>query len=137
MNRPFLGAILSALLAAPLGCRQSRTELPAAPPPADAQAPQHVAGELLVKLTPEAGAIVEAALEAGQPPAQTGVAWFDALNARYGTSRIERVFPRQTGPPHTYKLTLRLDADLLQAAAEYRRHQGVVYAQPNLIATVQ
>ena len=53
------------------------------------------AGELIVTLTPEAGGRVEVALTAGQAPMATGLAWFDHLNARYGVTRIDALFPHQ------------------------------------------
>ena len=120
----------------------------------------YVAGELIVKLAPEAGAALTTALENGQLPTQTGLAWFDELNARYEVSAIQPVFAQQPdieaikrkypersrrAPPdakipslkYVYKLTLRHGANVLQAAQNYAAHSEVEYAEPNYLATVQ
>ena len=124
--------------------------------------PQYVVGELIVKLKPEVGKILDAALQAGKSPTHTGLAWFDGLNARYGVRAIQPVFTHQPdveeirrrfpqrsrrAPPNTnaqtpslayvYQLTLRHDADIPQAAAAYAAHSDVEYAQPNYLATTQ
>ena len=122
--------------------------------------PQYVAGELIVKLKPEAGEVLEAALHAGQPPVNTGLAWFDALNVRYEVSAIQPLFAHQPdvaeitrkypqrsrrAPPgakapslqYLYKLTMRQDVNVLQAASDYAAHPDVEYAQPNSLVTIQ
>ena len=141
------------------GCRSAnaqevrRSRLPA-------QETQHVAGELIVKLKPEAGQALDAALAAGKPPTNTGLAWLNALNARYGVTAIAPLFARQPdveeikrkfperakrAPPgatipslrHIYTLTLRHDAGVLKAATDYGAQPDVEYAEPNYIATIQ
>ncbi len=122
--------------------------------------PRYVAGELIVKLSQHAGAVVEAALHAGRPLRRLGLAWFDELNARYGVHSIGPVFTtvvdidairrkyperaRRATPdaqdPHLkyiYKLTLRAATDILKAAADYASHPDVEYAHPNYLATTQ
>lgn len=129
-------------------------------PPGDAQQPKYVPGELIVKLKPEAGKQVTEALAAGDPPTNTGLAWLDALNHRYGVTKIEPVFPNQPDPEaikrkypqrarrappgavapnlaHIYKLTLRKDADILNAAVDYGLARDVEYAEPNYVVTTQ
>ena len=122
--------------------------------------PRYVAGELIVKLKPEAGEILDGALQAAAPPTHTELPWLDALNRRYGVSAIEPVFahqpdldeikrkypersrraPPDARPPnlkYIYKLTMRHDVDVIQAAADYAKQPDVEYAEPNAIATIQ
>ena len=121
---------------------------------------RYVAGELIVKLKPEAGAALDAALQAGQPPTNTGLARFDALNTRYGVRAIEPLFSHTPGveeirrkypersrraPPgvqtpslrYLYKLTMRHEVNVLQAAQDYAANPELEYAQPNHLATIQ
>lgn len=120
----------------------------------------YVAGELILKLAPAAGETLEAALNAERAPTRTGIGWLDVLNGRYDVTRIEPVFssrpdfeairrkyPERTrrAPPgaeppdltHVYKLTMRREADLRRAAADYGAHSDVEYAHPNYLATTQ
>lgn len=130
-------------------------------PRAPQGAGSYAAGQLIVKLKPEAGAALDAMLAQGRAPTQSGMAWFDALSVRYGLSRIEpvlagqqdvesirRKYPQRArrAPPGTsrlqplrylYKLTLRPDVDLRHAAAAYSAHPAVEYAEPNYLATIQ
>ena len=147
------------LLVALLGCQSTRAQAVDRTFP-EPREPQYVTGELLLKLQPDAGALVEAARAAGKLPTQTGLAWFDELNARYEVSAIQRLFTQQPdveaikhkyperahrAPPdakipslkYIYKLTLRQDADVLQAAQEYAAHPEAEYAEPNYLATIQ
>ena len=143
------------------GCRAGQASQGAVgdapdPPPRAAVVP----GELILKLAPEAGEPLEAALAAHRALTQTGLVWLDTLNARYGVTTIEplfahhpdleaikRKYPQRTkrAPPgaqvpslkHIYKLTLQKDADVLQAVADYHAQPEVEYAQPNYLATIQ
>ena len=149
--------VLALLLLAAIGCgatRAQETRQPSAAEPTQSYVP----GELIVKLKPEAGKALAATLQAGRPPTQTGLAWFDALNQRYGVRQLAPLFPDQRdiedirrkyperarrAPPNAtapslqyiYKLTMPQDADILQAAADYAKQPDVEYAQPNYLAT--
>ncbi len=119
-----------------------------------------VAGELIIKLKPPAGEVLDQALDLKRSATQTGLAWLDTLNAQYGVTTIELIFPHQPGvesiqrtfpqrarrtPPNTqpptlryiYKFTLSPSVDLVRAAAAYAGHPDVVYAQSNYLATTQ
>ena len=151
--------IASLLLIGAAGCKlraaQERTSRPK-----EIDTPRYVAGELIVKLTPEAGEVLDAALQAEAAPTHTGLPGLDALNRRYGVTAIEPVFAHQPdldeirrkypersrrAPPdatipsltHIYKLTMRRDADIPRAAADYGGSPDVEYAQPNALATIQ
>ncbi len=157
MRPRWMWLIIGTSLAA--GCRAGAAE-----PPADhataSKSRHYVAGELLVKLKPEAGQALDAALSAKRSPTATGLTWLDVLNQRYGVSAIRRLMtPSQTpedirrkyperarrAPPgahsqsaqYLYALVLRADVDLLRAAAVYSAQPGVEYAQPNYLATAQ
>jgi hypothetical protein len=136
-------------------------ETHAAPGPEPTPAPPaYAAGELIIKLNDEAGQQLEEALEAGRPLTETGLAWLDALNATYGVSVIEPVFRHQADPEeirekyperarraspgvtipslrYIYQLTVRADADIRQAVAEFSQQPAVIYAEPNYVATIQ
>lgn len=120
---------------------------------------RYAAGELIVKLTEDVGAQLEAALESGATPTTTGLAWLDTLNAEYGVTAIERLFRHQQDPDvikerfperarrappgitpptlrYTYTFTLGQEVNVPQAAAAYAEHEAVEYAEPNFIATI-
>jgi len=107
--------------------------------PHASQQATHVAGTLILKLKPEASKALDATLQSGQSSTMTGLAWLDTLNARYGVTKIEPLFPHQ--PPatlqHIYKLTMRNGTDVTRAAAGYERQPDVLYAQPDYLATTQ
>ena len=135
----------------------------ATPPPrpgTQAGKPSYASGELVIKLTPEAGAVLDQALEVNRQPTETGLAWLDALNLRYGVSAIAPVFRHhldseaikrkyperaRRAPPgakipslkHIYTFQMRAGTDILLAVEHYERHPGVEYAQPNYLATTQ
>ena len=136
--------------------RTSRTSV-LGPQPAG---PSYATGELIVKLAPEAGAVLDEALEANRPLTSIGLAWLDALDQAYGVSAIEPLFPHQVDPEtirekyperakrapstaraptlkHIYTFRLRPDADVLQAAQDYASQPAVEYAQPNYRVTTQ
>jgi len=140
-----------------VGCRSASV---AAVEPAQQPETAFVAGELIVKLRPEAGRQLDEALAAGALPRHTGLAWFDQLNERYGVTKVEplftyqadtedikRKFPERTkrAPPgaevptlrYVYTLTMSRDANVLQAASDYTAQPDVEYAEPNYIATIQ
>lgn len=129
-------------------------------PRAPASGAQAVAGEVIVRLRPQAGERLAEALRAGRPATRTGIAWFDALGARFGLSAIEPVFgvvqdpetvrrrfpararraPAGSQAPdleHVYRLRFSPDIIPQAAAAAYGAQPEVEYAQPNYLATIQ
>ena len=151
--RAGLSLLLTGLL---LGCAASALEEHAHELPKGTYVP----GELIVKLVPEAGEQLEAALAAKRVPTETGLDWLDRLNTRYGVTKIDpvfshhqdieaikRKFPERSkrAPPgaaapslkYIYKLTLLPSAPIPQAASDYARQPGVEYAQPNYLVTIQ
>ncbi len=99
--------------------------------------PHYAAGELLVKVTPEAAQAIEQA-RASQAFPRTGLGSLDQLFTDYGITAIERVFPHTSSPElsRTYKLSLSPDQSVQAAAAAFSRDPHVEYAQPNYVATV-
>ena len=151
--------MMSALCAMVMGCASSRAEETSQRSP-EMREPTYMASELIVKLKPKAGKVVDAALQKSRVPTHTGLAWFDRLTERYGVSAIEPVFSHQLDAEvlkqrfpersrrapanaktpdlqYVYKLTLRQGAVIPQAAADYTTQPDVEYAQPNYIATIQ
>ena len=107
--------------------------------PAASQHAAYVTGTLILKLKPEAGKTLDVALQSTQAPMRSGLAWLDALNQRYGVTKIEPLFSHQPAPTlqHIYKLTMRNGTDVTRAAAGYERQPDVLYAQPDYLATTQ
>ena len=87
-------AIASALLIGAAGC-ELRAAQEGTSRPKEIDTPRSVAGELIVKLTPEAGEVLDAALQAEAAPTHTGLPGLDELNQRYGVTAIEPVFAHQ------------------------------------------
>ncbi|HEX9907093.1 MAG TPA: S8 family serine peptidase, partial [Thermoplasmata archaeon] len=77
------------------------------------QVPAYVPGEMLVKFK-------EGASEKGTPS-------IDELNNRFGVQRAEKLI---SGP---YRLKLRAEVDVRQAALQYAKDPSVEYAEPNYI----
>lgn len=133
-------AIAGALLLAIGGCAAGHAE-DRAQSSGDAQAGRSIPGQLVVKLTPAAGRLVEQALAEGRAVTRLGVDELDALNARYGVSELRPVYPHLPAQAetlkYTYLLILRSSADVSQAADEYSAASIVEYAQPNYVASTQ
>ncbi len=96
----------------------------------------YLPGELIVKLSPEAGRMVAA----GGAPSFAAIPSLDGRNRRYQVMRIERVFPQTSpaGPSARYRLAdiyslfTRDSTDLWAMAANYASDPAVTYAEPNL-----
>ena len=127
---------------------------------APAATPGYVPGELIVKLTPEAGQVLDQALKVGRPPTATGLVWLDVLGQRYGVTTIVPLIRHHTDPEaikakfpgrakrappgaqpqglrHIYTFQLRSDVNLLQAVTDFGSHPDIEYAQPNYRVTIQ
>lgn len=98
----------------------------------------YLAGRLIVKLSPQAGAAV------GQ--AENGYSFatlpaLQQLNQRYAVSRVERLFPgaaavgnsQQYGLPNIYVLSIPHQTDVWAMAADYAALPDVAYAEPSLL----
>ncbi len=137
-----------------------QTSVPTRPWSGGARGPAIAAGQLILKLKPDAGRRVEAARAQGAGPTSTGLPWFDALNRGFRVQRFEPVFPSIPDPDrlraryperarraaggtastslrYVYKLVLPSETDVRQAAAAYRAQPDVEYAEPNYLATIQ
>jgi len=117
------------------------------------------AGELIIKLTDQAGARVRYTEDRSVDPYSTGLDWLDALNRQHGVVSMIPVFhsetnldvirqrfperakraPQSAQEPniaHTYKLILGPDKDVVSAGRTYERYEGIEYAQANYIAEI-
>lgn len=106
---------------------------------------RYVAGELLVRFSPEVGQALAVRGRAGSF-VETGLPSLDRLAAEHGLQAIEPVFRRHTqelaratvsGRPlapnlgDVYKLTFPAGADLERLVADYSSNPDVVYAEPD------
>ena len=161
MSRARLHLVAGAC-AAFIGCASSSGRQPEAtrPLPASSSGSASVVpGELLVTFTEPAARAIEQARANGTLP-RTGIASLDALFARYEVATIEPVFARapsadtvrakypqraRRAPPdatlpdlsRAYRLTLKRDADVRQAAHLFSADPHVESAQPNALVTIQ
>lgn len=120
-------------------------------------APGYAAGELLVKVTPEAAKAIEAARADGRLP-RTGLESLDALLTRFSARAIEPLFraadpetvtarfparaaraPEQADVPdlsRIYKITVHPATDLPAAVAAFTEDPHVEYAEPNSLMSI-
>ena len=116
--------------------------------------------ELIIKLDPSAGKILNEALQEKHPPARTGLPWLDLLNRQYAVISITPLLPPDASPEETrqkypqrtqrrnpeenspdlgyvYLFQFKSGIDLKETARIYSENPQVVYVHPNAVMSIQ
>lgn len=111
----------------------------------------YVAGELIVRFTPEVGRQIAVQSNTLDKLDAVGVSALDDLGARYGLQAVQPVFRQQVreqadaAQEHllptpslgdVYRLVFPAEVDVEQLAVDYSANLNVVYAEPNYIAEI-